>query len=125
MEGLGSIIADGIEAARLGTESLQVPVVHRAWKGQNVEGVPDLADPVILSAIVQEGDVQRTTPDGKVVKAKALVLLFPPAPGASAPAVSIRDEITLPSGYKGPITAIGDAIVLPSIGPALRSLWLG
>lgn len=125
--GLGSIIADAVEAARLGVESHLVSITHRAWAGQDAEGVADLGDPVTIpNAFVQEGEVYRTTPDGKSVRAKALVQLFPTPPEAAPPLVAVRDEITLPSGYKGPISAIADGLVNAETGvPHVRTLWLG
>jgi hypothetical protein len=126
MGGLGDIFADAVEAARIGVESAQVEVTYRPWLGQSVQGEPDLGERVTLSALVTEGEIDRPTGDGKSVKARAFVLLFPPASGSTPPAIKLRDWLELPSGYKGPITGIGDAMRNPATGDLLlRALWLG
>ncbi|MBN2204304.1 MAG: hypothetical protein JW767_04700 [Thermoleophilia bacterium] len=79
-----------------------------------------------LSALVNEGAQQRMGPDGRVVNAKACVVLMPSASGEAPPAVSLRDRLTLPSGLSGPIVEVEAVAANPDTGaPFARVVWIG
>jgi hypothetical protein len=133
MGGLGSVISSALAGVGAATESLQVGVIHEACFKQKALGAPSFDAPVLRQALVQEGQHQVRTRDGRVVTVRARVSFFaetetldPAASRPAPPAISPLDRITLPSGLTGPILEIRETLVDPGTGVAyMRTVWLG
>jgi hypothetical protein len=126
--GLGSLVAQAVEAARAATESLGMlgEVQHEARLSQGATAEKAYADPVVRTALIAEGEQQLLTKDGRDVRVKAVLTFFPPAPGETPPDIGLRDRLTLPSGLVGVIVEIPPAAVDPETGAVLmRVVWLG
>jgi hypothetical protein len=126
--GLGSLLAQAVEAARAATESLGVQglVQHEAWLSQGATGEALYATPVAELALIAEGEQQLVGKDGHAIRVRAVLIFFPPAPGEVPPTIGPRDRHTQPSGLTGPIAELPNAAVDPATGAVLmRIAWLG
>ena len=105
---LANVVRSGVRVANKLTASLQVPIQHSAWIGQD-DYSKALYSPVasIRQAIVEMGPVAVRTTRGEIVFAKAKVTIIGPIPdnGASGRSEPIdpRDKIILPDGSVGDI----------------------
>ncbi len=125
--GLGSLVAQAVEAARAAAESLGMlgEVRHEAWTGQGATGDAGYDGPIPRLALIAEGEQQHATKDGRAVVTRATLTFFPPEPGQTPPEIGPRDRLTLPSGLTGPIVEIAPATVDPDTGAVLmRVVWL-
>lgn len=119
MGGLAAVIASAVETARAATESLQVDVVHEAWVGEDASGRL-YAEPISRKALVQEGAILHSMPDGHTVTLKARLSFVGPmepngAEGRQEP-IDPRDKITLASGLTGEILELPGAMLNPLTG---------
>ena len=128
--GLADAIRLAVAAVNAQTASLQVSVVHEAWIGQDGDGTPEYAAPVIRQALVQEGSTpQRRLPDGELITTRATISFLGPvephgAEGRQEP-IDPRDMFTLPSGLTGPIMEVSGVMIDTTTGaPFLNTFRL-
>ena len=132
---LADIVRNGVSLANQLTDSLQLPVTHRAWIGENHYGDPSYDAPTSaagggqLKAVVNQDVTQHTMPSGQVAEARAHLIFVQPVPvngadGRSEP-IDTRDLIVLPDGTTGPIIDIKGPYDPGTNRPYMLEVWLG
>lgn len=114
------------------TKSLQVPVVHRRWIGQDDTGKSIFAASVSPMAIVEKKQrTIRLSSTEETVSAAELTFLAPLTPytptvaGRQDP-IDDRDMFTLPDGTTGPILRQAGGLFDPKTSRTyMAQVWLG
>lgn len=127
--GIAVIIRSAVAAAKAATGSVQLPVRHRAWIGQDALGDETYAAPHIYSALVQKEPTLSGAGGGQV-KLLAIVTFLEPIPPNGYPGrdepIDPRDEITLDDGRTGPIVKLKGGMLDPGTGlPFMSQIGLG
>ena len=131
-----SIVRSGVALANQLTTSLQVPVIHRAWIGDDNYGEPDYAAPStaadggVLKGAVEMRQVMHTRPDGTSVMTKVKITFVQPVPpngnpNRTAEPIDTRDYIELPNGVTGPIIDVQGVLDPGTSEPYATDVWLG
>jgi hypothetical protein len=129
------LVRKGVAMANVITKSLHVPVVHRAWIGQDPWGNPIYAPPSVsadgglLKAVVELKQTLRTLDNGMSATTKAYISFIEPVPANGTAGrvdpIDPRDYIMLPGGVSGPILDI-EGVLDPDTGrPYMSEVWLG
>lgn len=117
------------------TRPLHVPIIHRAWIGQDPYGTPIYAAPSVgvdggtLRGIVENKQRLRQLSNGRVILTKAYIAILEPiapngAAGRTEP-IDTRDYIELPDGTTGPIADVNGVVDPDTNFPYFSEIWLG
>jgi hypothetical protein len=109
--GLAGLVRKSVALANKLTKDLQVPVIHEAWIGNDTTyGTPLYAAPIRRLALVEMKQRTLRSNTGMEITQRATVTFLYPIPANGAAdrqePLDIRDKLTLPSGYSGPIRII-------------------
>jgi len=129
------IIRSGVALANRLTKAIHVPVIHRAWIGQDNYGeekyapVSVGADGQTLRGVVEIRQVNRLMPNGQQSMSKAWVMFVEPVPPNGTPGrtepIDVRDYIELPNGLTGPILDVEGLLDPNTSEPFFTEVWLG
>jgi len=131
--GLPEIISTAISGAVLPyVGGLTVEVLIDRWVGPPLAfGGPEqfADDTLIVTGLVQEGEVHHKRPDGQAITTKARIAFLEEVPHNGAPdrkePIDPRDRITLPSGLTGHLAELPGVMVNPTTGqPYVRVVWI-
>lgn len=109
--GFSKLIRNMVSVADKLTKDLQVPVIHEPWISNDATyGTPVYGAPVTRLAIVEMKQRTLRLNNGQEITQRASVTFTYPieangAEGRQEP-IDIRDKLTLPSGYSGPIKVV-------------------
>lgn len=117
--GLRDIIASGMKTIDSVTKDLQVKVLHESVSSQTSEGSDLAPTSTYRMALVDKTQRMVKLNDGRQVVASAQVTFPRPT------AVSTRDFITLPDGYRGPVLNTGGFIDRKTGAGFLADVWVG
>lgn len=109
--GLARLVRNAVALANNLTKDLQVPVIHEPWIGNDPTfGTPLYGTAVTRLALVEMKQRTLRSNSGQEIMQRAAVTFTYPieANGAAhrQEPLDIRDKLTLPSGYTGPIRMI-------------------